>query len=935
MVFSSSGKKLWEKNLGGTVRSVAFSPDGSKIAVGIGWEGSNGYYGRVVVFSSSGEKLWESPNLGGTVLSVAFSPNGSEIVAGIMWLGLGGEGGEVVVFSPSGEKLWESPNLGGGVYSVAWSPNGSKIAAGWDFGKVVVFSSSGEKLWEKNLGGTVRSVAFSPDGSKIAAGTEWGWGSHGEVIVFSPSGEKLWESGDLGGGVYSVAWSPDGTKIAAGGSFDRVIVFSSSGEKLWESGDLGGRVYSIAFSPDGTKIAAGLSNGRVMVFSWVDFGVVRVPSVPFGCRVCFFDGSVTNCYALNTSGLEVYVDSGSYEVRYYLTSLPLGYVFVGDAIEYFKDEPIARSLNVKAGGNYSLNPPTLSDFLTKLGKLVVYGPAGSVVKVTWGSSGSASYTIPVSGVLELYAVPGTTYLIYASSPGGGPFIKAGSAYISKGGEVREVNITNALITTTTTVTTTSTMMQSPSSVTVTTTATVASTTARPTQTSTYPLTTSSTILSTRPVITSSHTAWGSRTTATVPGTPTSTASVASVTAQSESVRESATTTSVTGGSPPSTASFGLSPFILVAGVGGAAGAVGVVALLATRRRKGVTSREVVSGGYDVGGALAPSGSRSGGSGGGSAVGAGPAVSFGVIESVLGEVLGGLVGGYGCVEGYSPREVVLRSGIAPEGFEGSWECCLLGYGGWGCAYLCRQEGREAVFKVPRGFEGVFDGGFVPTVHARLLERIRDEARVLRGLKHPNILRLLGVGRAAPVLAYEFAEGGSLEWQLSRGWSPGLRDVLLVGIQVGDALRYIHSRGLIHGDIKPGNVFVKGGVVKVGDFSSMVKLVTMSSRLSRMSYTPGFRAPEQVFADLRRKVRELGLESRIDTYLLGNLLLYLLTGRSVDGEDAVGSDEVNKAVEAIEDPELREVVREALNPDPLQRPSTEEIVKKLLRLWSRNP
>ena len=135
---------------------------------------------------------------------------------------------------------------------------------------------------------------------------------------------------------------------------------------------------------------------------------------------------------------------------------------------------------------------------------------------------------------------------------------------------------------------------------------------------------------------------------------------------------------------------------------------------------------------------------------------------------------------------------------------------------GCAYLCRQEGREVVFKVPKGFESIFEGGFVPTVHARLLRRVRDEADVIRALKHPNVLRVLGVGRVAPVLAYEFGDGGSVEWQLSHGWVPSLRGVLLLGVQVGDALRYIHSRGLVHGDVKPGNVFFVGGVVKVSDY-----------------------------------------------------------------------------------------------------------------------
>lgn len=170
----------------------------------------------------------------------------------------------------------------------------------------------------------------------------------------------------------------------------------------------------------------------------------------------------------------------------------------------------------------------------------------------------------------------------------------------------------------------------------------------------------------------------------------------------------------------------------------------------------------------------------------------------------------------------------------------------------------------MFKVLRGFEFVVMGGFVPILDSSASTRIVSEAEVVKSLKHPNVLRLLSYSDRAPILVYEFADGDSLEWQLARGWRPSLRDVVLVGIQVGDALRYIHSRGLMHGDVKPGNVFVVGGVAKVGDFSSLVRLVTMSSRLSRFAYTPGFRAPEQAYADLRREAASMGAEARIDTY-----------------------------------------------------------------------
>jgi serine/threonine protein kinase len=184
----------------------------------------------------------------------------------------------------------------------------------------------------------------------------------------------------------------------------------------------------------------------------------------------------------------------------------------------------------------------------------------------------------------------------------------------------------------------------------------------------------------------------------------------------------------------------------------------------------------------------------------------------------------------------------------------------------------------------------------------------------------------------LVIYEFADYGSLYWQIIKGWRPSLRDAVLIGIQLGDALRYIHSRGLIHGDIKPSNVFIKNGVAKLGDFSSTVKLLSSVS-ISKLSYTVGFRAPEQVYLELKRKAKELGVENRIDIYQLGNLLLYILTGESIDGEDADDEKLVMEKLSMIPNEELRAILAEALKLEPDKRPSAEEFTKKLYNIWRK--
>ncbi|RLE98232.1 MAG: hypothetical protein DRJ63_08015, partial [Thermoprotei archaeon] len=266
-----------------------------------------------------------------------------------------------------------------------------------------------------------------------------------------------------------------------------------------------------------------------------------------------------------------------------------------------------------------------------------------------------------------------------------------------------------------------------------------------------------------------------------------------------------------------------------------------------------------------------------------------------------------------------------------GFGGEWCCVKLGCGGWGCVYLAKQNGRWVVFKIPRGYESIIEGEMYPTLDSRLMERIAREAEVIRKLDHPNILRLLAYSNKYPLLVYEYANYGSLEYQLSQGWKPSLKEILLLGIQISDALRYIHSRGLIHCDIKPSNVFFVDRVAKLGDFSALVKLLAMTSSHSRFAYTPGFAAPEQRYIDLRKKVIELGYENRIDIYQLGNLLLYLLTGETVDGEYVYDQRLVEGVVGRVECGELRELIKLMLSENALDRPSADEVVKYLVKIY----
>jgi hypothetical protein len=310
----------------------------------------------------------------------------------------------------------------------------------------------------------------------------------------------------------------------------------------------------------------------------------------------------------------------------------------------------------------------------------------------------------------------------------------------------------------------------------------------------------------------------------------------------------------------------------------------------------------------------------------------PFVDLDFVSSLRNVSLEGLVSGYGC-ESSKLFKVNFIAGFVPKEFEGVWECCLLGCGGWGCAYLCIRGNEKIVVKVPRGFESVIEGGIeAPTGHEILLKKIKSEAEIMSSLNHPNIIKLLGVSNRVPLIIYEFADYGSLYWQLNKGWRPSLRDVIMIGIQLGDALRYIHYRGLIHGDIKPSNVFIKDKIAKLGDFSSTVKLLSSVS-ISKMVYTIGFRAPEQVYLELKKKAMGMGIENRIDIYQIGNLLLYILTGESIDGEEAINDKLVMEKLNGISNEDLKEILAKALALEPSKRPSAEDLTKMLYTVWKK--
>ena len=212
---------------------------------------------------------------------------------------------------------------------------------------------------------------------------------------------------------------------------------------------------------------------------------------------------------------------------------------------------------------------------------------------------------------------------------------------------------------------------------------------------------------------------------------------------------------------------------------------------------------------------------------------------------------------------------------------------IGVGGMGEVYRARDTrlGRTVALK------------FLTAAFAQDRERLarfQREAQVLASLNHPHIASLYGFEEAegTPFLVMELAEGESLDRRLERGPMP-LDEVLAAALQIAQALEEAHDRGVVHRDLKPGNVHITDdGNVKVLDFGLAKALeadsalegagtIAQSPTITRMTAagvilgTAAYMSPEQA--------KGRSADRRSDVWSFGVVLLEMLTGRRVfEGE-----------------------------------------------------
>ena len=158
------------------------------------------------------------------------------------------------------------------------------------------------------------------------------------------------------------------------------------------------------------------------------------------------------------------------------------------------------------------------------------------------------------------------------------------------------------------------------------------------------------------------------------------------------------------------------------------------------------------------------------------------------------------------------------------------------------------------------------------HARFLR----EARAAGGLSHPNIVTVHDVGEieGRPYMAMELLDGQPLSEPMANATPLPIRDVVIMGIQLARALAYAHARGIVHRDIKPGNLMRLKGTqtIKVTDFGIAHMESAGSEHRTRVGDilgTPQYMSPEQAQGEK--------LDGRSDLFSTGILLYQMLTGQ----------------------------------------------------------
>jgi CHASE2 domain-containing sensor protein/tRNA A-37 threonylcarbamoyl transferase component Bud32 len=224
---------------------------------------------------------------------------------------------------------------------------------------------------------------------------------------------------------------------------------------------------------------------------------------------------------------------------------------------------------------------------------------------------------------------------------------------------------------------------------------------------------------------------------------------------------------------------------------------------------------------------------------------------------------------GAHQGKKEEQIVVADDLEVKPTVGRYEILMeLGQGAMGTVYKGRDPkiNRLLAIKTIR-----FSDEFEPDKVQDIKERFFTEAELAGKLSHPGIVSIYDVGEDYDLtyMAMEFLEGDSLEKYCNEGSLLPIRRVLDIIAETADALEYAHNNGVIHRDIKPGNIMLlRNGKTKVTDFGIAKSISASKTRTGIILGTPNYMSPEQIIG---RQV-----DARSDIFSLGVVFFQLVTG-----------------------------------------------------------
>src|SRR3954468_4819733 len=262
---------------------------------------------------------------------------------------------------------------------------------------------------------------------------------------------------------------------------------------------------------------------------------------------------------------------------------------------------------------------------------------------------------------------------------------------------------------------------------------------------------------------------------------------------------------------------------------------------------------------------------------------------------------------------------------------------IGRGGMGVIYRARQRHSRRIVAVKRVLSYHSDS-------RETLARFRREAQAAASLDHPNILPIYEVTESEdglPFFSMKFAPGGNLQ-QVAPALRSDPRHCVALVAKVARAVEYAHGSGILHRDLKPGNILLDGrGEPLVSDFG-LAKWLDTASDLTRtltIFGTPGYIAPEQASHSAAE------LKPTADVYSLGAILFDLLAGRppflgshalSVIRQASETTAPKLRTLSKLADRDLETICSRCLERDPkLRYPSAHDLAEDLERWLEGRP